>query len=502
MHTSVPVISGSPRVNLPILVEIGDTVYETLHWSLDGFCIESVALKEGQIIDPRLLIQFNSITVAFKVCAKLAVLSERQAEFIFTKLDPDQAGVLNQVIDDYITDQASKIDNFLENSGIIEPKQTKRYARELRIAALFGLFIIAISGLILAICGAVFTQQSQVAALVAPGVTLRATVGGVYTGINIVPGAVIERGILIGRITNPDLVARQAALSSTLESTKLEIDRQSLRLADLRSATETFKAFTQERLNALNGQAASIKEQVRLQKDLIDKRETLVRKRYYAPNVLAAEKILEEAEESALRGTEASILLTSMQDAMAKAGMSTLADTGTFESERSMAVRIAQAQATVSTIREQLKAIDKSTEVRSPCHCRIVTTSARPGDTIVAGTRLFTLRDLDVTSEKQEIIQALLPIDKVDGLTVGSGATAVLSTGKITTGRLERIMFENDPHLVGLPDETITAERKYAIATIRLYEPIDGQVGVPANVFFRARPLTNVMARLISLVGG
>jgi hypothetical protein len=195
-----------------------------------------------------------------------------------------------------------------------------------------------------------------------------------------------------------------------------------------------------------------------------------------------------------MRQTEADILFAKMQDDMAKVGMISLSNAGTFESEQSMMLRVAQAEATVNATQAQLTTLEEAMTLRSPCHCELLNVNVWPGDTVTLGTRLYTLGELGHPSK----VGALIPTEKVDGLITGSRATVVLSTGDIVKGEVERISFDTEPHLVGLPD-VITADRKFAVAIVALDAPVQVPIGTPAEVYLKSSPLSKLLARLVSL---
>jgi hypothetical protein len=115
---------------------------------------------------------------------------------------------------------------------------------------------------------------------------------------------------------------------------------------------------------------------------------------------------------------------------------------------------------------------------------------------VTPGTRLYTLGELGQPGK----VGALIPTEKVDGLFIGSRATVVLSTGEIVKGKVERISFEIEPHLVGLPDDLITADRKYAIAVVALDAPVQVPIGTPVEVYLKSSPVSKFLARLASLM--
>jgi len=85
-------------------------------------------------------------------------------------------------------------------------------------------------------------------------------------------------------------------------------------------------------------------------------------------------------------------------------------------------------------------------------------------------------------------------------LIIGSRATVVLSTGDIVKGEVERISFDIEPHLVGLPDDLITADRKFAVAVVALDAPTQVPIGTPVEVYLKSSPVSKLLARLASLM--
>src|SRR6516165_4509977 len=201
-------------------------------------------------------------------------------------------------------------------------------------------------------------SEILLAAVATSGTVMRATSNGIYTGPALSQGTIVASGDLIGKIANPDLMVRTATLASALNAAILEIERQKTRLAQLKGATAAFKTMAEARLGTLKTKADGLKRQMEIYENLIDRRESLVPKGFFAQNAVDAQKIIQKTDEAALRQTEADILFAKMQDDMAKVGMISLPDTGTFESERSMMLRVAQAEATVNATQAQLTALE------------------------------------------------------------------------------------------------------------------------------------------------
>jgi multidrug resistance efflux pump len=488
-----------PRVTIPLRVEIAGATYDASNWSIDGICIQSLPeIKIGEIIYPKLSLQFDSVTLTFPTSAKLVWSSNGKSGFQLSKLESDQAAVLHRVIEDHLTNQFQQIDEFFEVARISGPKSASKwkFKRGLRLSVACMLFFGALGASFTVLSSMIFTQKSRLAAVATSGTVMRATTNGIYTGPPLSRGTIVGNGDRIGKISNPDLMVRTAALASALNTAILEIERQKTRLAELKGTTAAFKTMTEARLGTLKTKADGLKKQMEIYENLIDRRESLVPKGFLAQNTVDAQKIIQKTDEAALWQTEADILFAKMQDDMAKAGMISLSETGTFESERTMMLRVAQAEATVNATQAELTALEEAMTLYSPCHCELLTVNVWPGDTVMLGTRLYTLRELGQPSK----VGALIPTEKVDGLIIGSRATVVLSTGNIVKGEVERISFDIEPHLVGLPDDLITADRRFAIAVVALDAPVQVPIGTPVEVYLKSSPVSKFLARLASLM--
>jgi len=489
-----------PRVTIPLSIEIAGATYHALNWSIDGICIQSLpGIKIGEIIYPKLSLQFDGLALTFTTSAKLIWSSNGKSGFQFSKLESDQAAVLHRVIEDHLTNQFQQIDEFFEVARISGPKSAGKWKlkRGLRLSVACMLFFGALGALFTVLSSMIFTQKSLLAAVATSGTVMRATSNGIYTGPALSQGTIVASGDLIGKIANPDLMVRTATLASALNAAILEIERQKTRLAQLKGATAAFKTMAEARLGTLKTKADGLKNQMEIYENLIDRRESLVPKGFLAQNAVDAQKIIQKTDEAALRQTEADMLFAKMQDDLAKVGMISLPDTGTFESERSMMLRVAQAEATVNATQAQLTALEDAMALHSPCHCELLNVNVWPGDTVTLGMRLYTLRELGYPSK----VGALIPTEKVDGLISGSRATVVLSTGDIVKGKVERISFDTELHLVGLPDDVITADRKLAVAIVALDAPVQVPIGTPVEVYLKSSPVSKLLARLASLIG-
>jgi multidrug resistance efflux pump len=488
-----------PRVTIPLCVDIAGATYHALNWSIDGICIQSLpGLKIGEIVYPKLSLQFDGVTLTFPTSAKLVWSGNGKSGFHLSKLESDQAAVLHRVIEDHLTNQFQQIDEFFEVARISGPKSASKwkFKRGLRLSVACILFFGALGALFTVLTSLIFTQKSLLAAVATSGTVMRATTNGIYTGRALSRGTIVGRGDLIGEIATPDLMVRTADLASALNAGIFEIERQKTRLAEMQGATAAFKTMAEARLGTLTTKADGLKKQMGIYENLIDRRESLVPKGFFAQNAVDAQKITQKTDEAALRQTEADILFAKMQDDMAKVGMISLSNTGTFESERSMMLRVAQAEATVNATQAQLTALQGAMTLRSPCHCELLNVNVWPGDAVTLGTRLYTLRELGHPSK----VGALIPTEKVDGLLTGSRATVVLSTGEIVKGEVERISFDSELHLVGLPD-VITADRKFAVAIVALDAPVQVPIGTPVEVYLKSSPMSKLLARLVSLFG-
>src|SRR5262249_31392932 len=108
-----------PRVTIPLRVEIAGATYHALNWSIDGICIQSLPeIKIGEIIYPKLSLQFDGVTLTFPTSAKLLWSSNGKSGFQLSKLESDQAAVLHRVIEDRLTNQFQQIDEFFEVARI------------------------------------------------------------------------------------------------------------------------------------------------------------------------------------------------------------------------------------------------------------------------------------------------------------------------------------------------------------------------------------------------
>ena len=488
-----------PRVTIPLHVEIAGAIYQAFNWSIDGICIQSLPGSEvGEIIYPKLSLQFDGITLTIPTSAKLVWSNNGKAGFQLSKLESDQAAVLHRVIEDHLTNQIQQVDEFFEVARISGPKSASKWKlkRALRLSVAYMLFVGALGASFTVLSSMIFTQKSRLAAVATSGTVVRATTNGVYTGPALSRGTIIGNGDRIGRISNPDLMVRAAALGAALNAAILEIERQKTRLAELKGATAAFKTMTEARLGTLKTKADGLKKQMEIYQNLIDRRESLVPKGFLAQNTVDAQKIIQKTDEAALWQTEADIVFAKLQEDMANVGMISLSETGTFESEQSMMLRVAQAEATVNATQAELTALEQAMTLQSPCHCELLNVNVWPGDTVTPGTRLYTLGELGQPGK----VGALIPTEKVDGLFIGSRATVVLSTGEIVKGKVERISFEIEPHLVGLPDDLITADRKYAIAVVALDAPVQVPIGTPVEVYLKSSPVSKFLARLASLM--
>ena len=488
-----------PRVTIPLRVEIAGATYHALNWSIDGICIQSLpGIKIGEIVYPKLSLQIDAVTLTFPTSARLVWSSNGKSGFQLSKLESDQAAVLHRLIEDHFTNQCKQIDEFFEVAGISGLKSASKwkFKRGLRLCVACMLFLGALGASFTILSSMIFTQKSRLAAVAASGTVMRATTNGIYTGPALSRGTIVANGDRIGKISNPDLMVRTAALASALNATILEIKRQKTRLSDMRGATAAFKTMTEARIGTLETKADGLKKQMELYENLIDRRESLVPKGFLAQNVVDAQKIIQKTDEAALWQTEADILFAKMQEDMANVGTISLSETGTFESEQSMMLRVAQAEASVNATQAELTALEEAMTLHSPCHCELLNVNVWPGDTVTLGTRLYALRELGQPSK----VGALIPTEKVDGLIIGSRATVVLSTGDTVKGVVERISFDIEPHLVGLPDDLMTADRKFAIAVVALDAPVQVPIGSPVEVYLKSSPVSKLLARLASLV--
>ncbi|MBX9842293.1 MAG: HlyD family efflux transporter periplasmic adaptor subunit [Xanthobacteraceae bacterium] len=487
-----------PRVTVPLTVGIGGAPYRAMNWSVDGFCIDAPPnVSMGDTVDSRLCLQFDGVAVTFPAAAKMVSLRDRRANFQFTRLEPEQAGVLHRVIEDHLNQQVVQVDEFLEAARISppEPSRAHKVDRLLRLGFMTALLGAVMTGIVMALSAMLFTQQSQIVAVTSPGWVIKAMATGVSIGPPLAPGTLVEPGTLLAKVTTPELAEREATLSAGLVNARLDIDNQRTRLSQMQGATEAFKTMIETRLAALKTKADSLNKQINLYRDLNQRREAIVG-RVMSQNWLDAQRILEGSDQAQLQGAQAEVSLAKLQESLAAIGMFSLTETGSFENEQTIAIKIAQAENSLNGLQTQLNVLEGATALRSPCHCKLGLVNAPPGATVTTGTPLFTLLE----SGKQSTVQALIPIDKVAGLSIGSPAAVVLNSDTVK-GRLERISFDPDPHQIGLPEEVINADRKYAIATIALPEGIGPVlVGTPAKVFLGVSPFSNLKARVMMIV--
>jgi hypothetical protein len=162
-----------------------------------------------------------------------------------------------------------------------------------------------------------------------------------------------------------------------------------------------------------------------------------------------------------------------------------------------MRLRLSEAEVAIDAIHAKLAALNEAAAVKSPCDCVIVAANASPGNTVLAGNWIYSVRPNTVTPK----IEALIPAADVSGWTIGAPARIVLTEGS-ATGRLERLSFDPQPDLVGLPDDLVKLNRKFATATIALDRDIDlSLIGTPAEVILPRNPIATAQARLDSVIG-
>jgi len=205
-----------PRVTIPLCVDIAGATYHALNWSIDGICIQSLpGLKIGEIVYPKLSLQFDGVTLTFPTSAKLVWSGNGKSGFHLSKLESDQAAVLHRVIEDHLTNQFQQIDEFFEVARISGPKSASKwkFKRGLRLSVACILFFGALGALFTVLTSLIFTQKSLLAAVATSGTVMRATTNGIYTGRALSRGTIVGRGDLIGEIATPDLMVRTADLA-------------------------------------------------------------------------------------------------------------------------------------------------------------------------------------------------------------------------------------------------------------------------------------------------
>jgi multidrug resistance efflux pump len=293
------------------------------------------------------------------------------------------------------------------------------------------------------------------------------------------------------------MIIRAAELSASLGKAELVVQRRKQKLEELRQANASYKATTSSRLEILKTKLAVLKSQVDLYRNMTVRDETLVPKGFAAQNTIDMEKINRITRDAAYQDAEADVALAKMQADLANVGLFSLQTNKTLETESTMQLHLSEAEAAIDAIHAKLTAVNEAAEVKSPCDCVVIAANAKPGDTVLAGSGIYSVRPKTVTPK----IAALIPAADVSGWIIGAPARIVLTQGS-ATGRLERLSFDLQPDLVGLPDELIKANRKFAMATIALDQDIDlALISTPAEVVLRRNPLPTAQARLRSVIG-
>jgi multidrug resistance efflux pump len=490
------------RISLPLETTIAGVELEVLNWGIGGFAARrsgGIAVERGDVVTPAIRLPVNGFIIEFGAPSRVAWSNAHEVGFQFLALEPDQAGILHQIVQDHLSGQARRIEHFIEVSAhaVGQTRGGSRARRALRLGATISVLAAAVSALGLLLSSTAFTTRSETAAVVVDGVTLRSVMNGVLTGEALRPGIVVAAGQPLFAVATPGMIIRAAELSASLGKAELVVERRKQKLEALRRVNASYKAMTSSRLEILKTKLAALRSQVDLYRNMTVRDETLVPKGFAAQNTIDMEKINRITRDAAYQDAEGDVALAKMQADLANGGLFSLQTNRTLETESTMQLHLSEAEAAIDAIHAKLTAVNEAAEVKSPCDCVVIAANAKPGDTVLAGNWIYSVRPKTVTPK----IEALIPAADVSGWTIGAPARIILTQGS-ATGRLERLSFDLQPDLVGLPHELVKTNRKFAIATIALDQDIDlTLIGTPAEVVLPRNPLPTALARLQSVIG-
>jgi multidrug resistance efflux pump len=509
LTVSQPVNVGSggrrlhPRVALPLAASIAGEDVRVLNWSVGGFAGHlggGAVLTHGDVVTALMRLPLNGFVIEFDAPVRVVWVNGAKAGFQFLALKPDQARVLHQVLEDHLSGQARRIDQFIEISALAvgSSRGLPRAQRTLWLCATGSLLAAALCALGLFVSTAVLTTRSQVAAVVVDGFVLRSGTNGVMSGEALSPGREVTLGERLFAVATPAMIVRAAELSASLGKAELVVERHKSALDELRQMDASYKAMTSSRLDILKTKLSALRSQVDTYRNLTGREESLVPKGGAAQNTVDLRKIDMGIRDAALQDAHGDVVLAEMQSELADAGLfSAVALMKTADSEATARLRIAEAEASLGAIHARLAALNEATEIRSPCDCAIVAANARPGDTVLPGGWVYSLRPNWAKAK----VAALIPPNDVSGWTVGAPVQVVVTDGW-TTGRIERLSFDTQRNLVGFPDEVVKADPLLVTATIALDRDVDlALVGTPAEVVLARNPIATARAKLRTIFG-
>ncbi|WJH41121.1 hypothetical protein N7E02_11625 [Aliirhizobium terrae] len=105
-----------PRYQLPMQATIEGKTYQVHDWSMNGFAIESGGFSVGKTVTAALTIPFKGYRFVIDPSAEVLYSSDpmKRTSFIFTKLDEDQAGLLQYVTDAVLSNEVVRMGDILD----------------------------------------------------------------------------------------------------------------------------------------------------------------------------------------------------------------------------------------------------------------------------------------------------------------------------------------------------------------------------------------------------
>jgi multidrug resistance efflux pump len=487
-----------PRLDLPIIIEIGGSRYQARDWSVGGFALREGGPKAaiGDIFKVTLHFAFTGFDAALDVVARVAwTAADAAAGFQFVTLTEEKARILDYVCDAWLRGEFGTFDKLIEHRPAVlnlsaqAGKRRQRLVPTLR-AVLFVLAgFVALGGGGFYLVSMLLTVRSDYAAVASALTQIRAPESGYMIASPFKVGSHVDRGTVVASIM--PAVSPQTVMWYDTQISVLETQRGELR-ASLGYAQAGFGNFShaaKAELQSATSARSLLESQVTVEERIFAEMEALAKDGVLARAAVDQEQVKLIALRGQVATARAAEALARQHANDSEKGLFPSDGRSTQKSPADIEHLIAETEAQIAQLRDSKAATEKPLSVTSPCDCTVMEIEANANEFVAMGNPIVSLAERNRSATE---IDALVLSSRLDLVQTGEAVNVYLSGHReAVPGRVVGINYDPaNSGRAGLPDVLRTLNN-YGLATIAIDNDAAGvsePTGLPAIVNFPVDP--------------